>query len=273
MNKTLLLPLLMFSVASCRPATVSPAPTEDPLAGRLTFAGSTTVQPLVSQLADDFRAMHPHVTMEIAAGGSAVGIQAVHDGTADIGMASRNLSPEEASGIILQKIAIDVLAIIVHPDNPVSGLTLEQLRDCYLGRITNWRELGGADMPILPVQRETSSGSRGAFDELVLEKQEASAPNLVTAVTAGDMAARVAGEPGAVGYVGFGNLDPAVKALAIGGVVPNPASAKDGSYPLIRPLFLLTGPLSQPLAQAFIDFVLGAEGQNRIQELGWIPVR
>jgi phosphate transport system substrate-binding protein len=265
--------LIPFLAACGRTPSVIPAGTEDALSGRLTFAGSTTMQPLVAQLADAFRILHPHVEMDIAAGGSSVGIQAVHDGTADIGMASRELSAEEAQGINEFKIAIDVLAIIVHPGNPVSGLTLEQLRGIYLGQITNWKAVGGSDLPIVPVQRETSSGSRGAFDEIALQKQEASAPNLVTAITAGDEVARVSGDPGAIGYVGFGNLDDTTKVVAINGIAPTQDTARDGSYPLIRPLILMTGPLSQPLAQTFIDFILSPEGQQHIKELGWIPAQ
>ena len=263
---------LLLGACGMLPAT-TPTATEDTLTGRLTFAGSTTMQPLVAQLADEFRILHPHVVMDIAAGGSTVGIKAVHDGTADIGMASRELTTEEARGIDPYIVAIDVLAIIVHPGNPVSGLTLDQLRDIFLGRITNWTEVGGSDLPITPVQRETSSGSRGAFDEIALGKQEASAPNLVTAITAGDAVARVAGDPGAIGYVGFGNLDSATKVVAIGGTAPAQDTARDGSYPLVRPLILMTGPLSQPLAHTFIDYVLSPEGQQRIKDLGWIPAQ
>ena len=265
--------LLTAVLVACGHAPSStPTATEDSLTGRLTFAGSTTMQPLVAQLADDFRILHPHVVLDIAAGGSAVGIQAVHDGTADIGMASRGLSADEAKGINQYKVAIDVLAIIVHPGNPVAKITLDQLKGIFLGQITNWRELGGPDVAIVPVQRETSSGSRGAFDDLVLQKQEASAPNLATAITAGDEAARVAGDPGAIGYVGFGNLDNSTVVIAVNGILPTQETARDGSYPLLRPLLLMTGPLSQPLAQTFIDFVLSPDGQQQVQDLGWIPV-
>ena len=159
------------------------------------------------------------------------------------------------------------------PDNPVKGLTLAQLQDIYMGRLTNWQSLGGPDLQIVPVQRETSSGSRGAFDEMVLQKQTATAQNLVTSVTAGDEAANVAGNPAAIGYVGFGNLDATVKVVSVDGILPTQKTARDNSYPLVRPLILMTGPLSQPLAQTFIDFALSPAGQKHIQDLGWIPVK
>ena len=188
-------------------------------------------------------------------------------------MASRALTSDEAQGINQYKVAIDVLAIIVHPDNPVTKLTLAQLEDIYMGRLTNWQTLGGPDLVIIPVQRETSSGSRGAFDELVLQKQTAAAANLVTSVTAGDEAANVASKAGAIGYVGFGNIDNTTKAISINGILPTQKTARDNSYPLIRPLTFMTGPLSQPLAQTFIDFALSTQGQKDIQDLGWVPVK
>jgi phosphate transport system substrate-binding protein len=268
-----LLTLTIFLAACGQSPSILPTPTEDTLTGKLTFAGSTTMQPLVAKLGDEFQVLHPHVTLEIAAGGSAVGIKAIHDGTTDIGMASRALTTNEAQGINQFKVAIDVLAIVVHPDNPITQLTLGQLEDIYMGKLTNWQSLGGSDLLIIPVQRETSSGSRGAFDELVLQKQAATAANLVNAITAGDEAANVSGKPGAIGYVGFGNLDKTIKVIAINGIPPTQENARDNSYPLIRPLTFMTGPLSQPLAQTFIDFALSARGKKSIQDLGWVPIK
>lgn len=248
-------------------------PTLTPLIGKLTFAGSTTLQPLVAKLGDAFQKVNPQVSLDIAAGGSVVGIQAVHDGSVDIGMASRALTEAEAQGINQYQIATDVIAIVVHPDNPIQGLSIEQLFDIYMGKITNWKEVGGLDEEIIPVTREKSSGTRGAFDELVLEKQEPAASALRTAVTAGDMAALVSGNVAAIGYVGFGNLEPSLKVISINGVFPSEATASQGSYPLTRPLLLLTGPLSQPLADEFITFALSDEGQKLVREFGWVPVK
>ncbi|HMM97407.1 MAG TPA: phosphate ABC transporter substrate-binding protein [Anaerolineales bacterium] len=265
--------ILALLVSSCGGGTqVPPTPSESPLIGRLTFAGSTTMQPLVAKLSDAFRQRHPQVIFEVAAGGSVVGIQAVHEGTADIGMASRALKAEEAQGIKVYTVGIDALAIVIHPDNPVESITLSQLLDIYMGRITNWKELGGNDLAIIPIQREISSGTRGAFDELALEKQEASAPALLTVITAGDVAASVAIQPAAIGYLGFGNLESDLKVIAIDGTLPSQESIRNGTYPLFRPLSLLTGPLSQPLADKFINFVLSPEGQAYVEEFGWIPV-
>lgn len=270
--KRVLVLLTLFFLVSCRPA--APASTSPvPVAGKLVFAGSTTMQPLVGALGEAFHRWYPGVELDIAAGGSRVGIQAVHEGTVDIGMASRALTPEEAEGISVHTIALDVIAIVVHPSNPVEDLSLENLAAIYRGEITRWSQVGGADIEIIPIAREMSSGTRGAFDELVLEGQEPTAPGLLTAVTAGDMAAMVAERPGAIGYVGFGNLNDQLRAVTINGVSPTPATARSGEYPLVRPLNLLTGPLSQPLSEEFIRFALNPDGQRIVELAGWVPVR
>ncbi len=266
--------LLAGMIAACSSPTRLPQqPTGEVLSGRVTFAGSTTVQPLADALGQAFQRHHPNVELEIAAGGSVVGIQAVHDGTADIGMSSRALTAEEAAGVEIHQIAVDVIAVVVHPTNSVRNLTLEELRRIYLGEITNWREVGGADLPIVVVMRGKNSGTRGAFDDLVLSGEEPSAVRAQIAVTAGDVVAIVADDPGAIGYVGFGNLESGVAMIAIDGVFPSVETARDGSYPLVRPLLLLTGPLTQPLARRFVEFALSKEGQQIVEENGWVPVR
>ena len=243
------------------------------MSGRLTFVGSTTVQPLAARLGEAFKQHYPAVVLDIAAGGTKVGIQAVHDGTADIGMASRALKPEEATGIQQQQIALDVIAVVVHKDNPTNGLSMLQLHDIYVGSVDNWRDVGGPDMPIVVVTRAETSGTRGAFDELVLAGQSPGARNLKIAITAGDDADLVAMEMGDIGYVGFGNIDNRLKVLAIEGVPPTRETARDGTYPLTRPLSLLTGPLSQPLAQLFIDYAISAEGQKVVEDSGWLAAQ
>lgn len=270
--------LLVFTLAACGPTAssvelTSATPTTVQLRGRLTFAGSTTVQPLVDKLGGVFHQRNPEVGLEIAAGGSVVGIKAIHQGTTDIGMSSRALHAAELDGISTHQIASDVLAVVVNPANPLQTLSQDQLIDIYLGTITNWRELGGADLPITVVVREESSGTRGAFDEIALRNQAPLAPQISVGITAGDVAALVTNDVGAIGYVGFGNVESSLRTVAIDGVVPSVATVRDGSYRLVRPLLLLTGPLSQPLAQAFIDFVLSDEGQRLVAEDGWVPVR
>jgi len=274
MKKTgFILMIAVLMLAGCSSGKAANTPTALPLVGELTFAGSTTIQPLAGDLGNVFQQEHPLVKLDIAGGGSKVGIQAIHDGTVDIGMASRDLTADETKGINTYTIALDVIALIVHPGNSIEDLKLADLAAIYNGSITNWSQVGGPDLEILPVVREASSGTRGAFNELVLGNMEPAATNLLTAVTAGDVAADVAHTPGAIGYVGFGNLDKTVKLISINGIVAAKATTSSHQYPLVRSLNLMTGPLSQPLAMDFINFVLSAEGQGIIENAGWVAVK
>ena len=265
--------LWLTLLTACASNAIALPPTPTPLLGRITFAGSTTVQPLADKLGAAFQAQHPQLQLGIAAGGSVVGIKAMHDGTADIGMASRALTADEANGLQQYQIASDVIAIVVNPSNSITGLTRDQLRDIYLGQLVNWKDLGGPDRMIVPIARDKNSGTRGAFDELVLSNQEPHSDRLQTAVTAGDMAALVSSTPGAIGYVGFGNLDGKLKLLSIDSVTPSPDTVRNKTYQLVRPLLLLTGPLTQPLAQTYIDFALSPEGQALVEADGWVKVK
>lgn len=285
----LLLVLALLTACSGTPAAEAPAepaeePTEevattdgavgDDISGELDIAGSTTVQPLVELLAETYGEQFPNVELNIDAGGSGVGIQAVQNGDVDIGMSSRSVKPEELlEGMETHQIAIDVLAVIVHPTNPVADITTEQLQAIYLGEITNWSELGGNDEPILPVVREVTSGTRGAFDEVALGEAELDESILDVQVTASEVEARVASTPSAIGYVGFGHIfENEINVLQIDGVSPSPETALNNTYLLQRPLLLLTGPLTRDLAFTFVDYALSEEGQQVVAEEGWVPV-
>ena len=248
------------------------APEATELRGTIEIVGSTTVVPLVEQLREAFIQKYPGITVNVGAGGSVVGIQAVQDGRTDIGMSSRRLKPEEIlDGMQVHPIALDVLAIIVHPSNPVDGITKEQLQGIFKGEITNWSEVGGEDREILPVLREITSGTRGAFDDVALDGQEPTS-NADVQITASEVEAKVASTENAIGYIGFGHIvENEIKVITINGVEPSPETAKDGSYPLLRPLLLLTGPLSRDIANVFIEFSLSAEGQQIVADDGWVP--
>lgn len=268
---------LASALAACNAAAGAPSPataiTASPvITTRLTVSGSTTIQPLAEKLAERYHTTTPQIELKIAGGGSVVGINAVQEGRVDIGMASRALKPEEADGIKAVQVATDVLAVVVHRDNPLANLSLAQLKGIFSGTITNWREVGGPDMAILPVIREVSSGTRGAFDEIALRGEKPSLAADVQ-VTASEVERKVAETPNAIGYVGFGNLKQDVKILEIAGVAPSADTARSGSYPLIRPLLLLLGPLSRPEAELFVRFVLSADGQGIVAANGWVTVR
>jgi len=188
-------------------------------------------------------------------------------------MASRALTAEESAEITQHQVAVDVIAIAAHISNPVEDLTLEQLQGIYQGRVTNWKDVGGLDAPITVVVRGKNSGTRGAFDKIVLDKQNPNAPNLQEAITAGDMAAIIGNDPSAIGYVGFGNLEPDIKVLCVDGVPPSEETARSGSYRLVRPLLFLTGPLTQPLGQTFVEFALSEEGQEHVAASGWVTAK
>jgi phosphate transport system substrate-binding protein len=262
------------STATVPPTFPQPTAIEITPIRKITFAGSTTVHPLVEQMAAPFKAKYPYIDLEIAAGGSVVGINAIRDGQVDIGMSSRDLrEDEERTDIVKHRIALDVLAIVVHPDNQVPGLTLEQLRQIYFGEITNWREVGGRDLPIRAVVREVSSGTRGAFDDIVLgDDQDKLSPNVEAQITAGEVEAVVADDESAIGYVGFGNIRPDVRIVAIDNVLPSPQTAASRDYKLVRPLLLLTGKLSQPIANEFITFAQSPEGRIIIEQAGWVVI-
>lgn len=231
------------------------------------------MQPLIEALAGEYQKHNPNFALDITAGGSLVGIQAVQEGQVDLGMVSRAMKAgEQQAGMEAVTIAYDALVIIIHPSNPVKALSLEQLRAIYSGEITNWSILGGPDLAIEAVARELSSGTRGAFDEIVLGQATQSDQTSVVA-TAGEVETTISKNPGAIGYVGFGNLHPTVTVVQIDGVLPIPESILNDSYRLKRPLSLLVGPLSRPQAHDFIAFANSSVGQTLINQGGWVAIQ
>lgn len=238
---------------------------------QLTLTGSTSVGPFAEQLAERYQQQHPEREINVQSLGSTAGIQAATEGIVEIGMSSRHLEPEEAEQLEAIEIARDALAIIVHPSNPVSDLTREQVRAIFTGRIRNWREVSGRDGPIVIVTREAGSGTYGAFEELVMEK-ERPAPEALRQGSNGAVRQIVAGDPDAIGYISLGIVDDTVKPIAIDGVQPTTAAVINGDYNLVRPFLFVHRkdvPLS-PLAQGFIDYVLSPEGQHELTQAGLI---
>lgn len=234
------------------------------LKGTIHVVGSTSVQPLAEELAQAFMAKNPGVKIFVQGGGSGAGITSAIKGTADIGNSSRELKPEEAvTGIHETVIAKDGIAVIVHPANSVKNLTVEEIKKIYLGEINNWKEVGGPNLSIVLVNREAGSGTRSAFEELVIGKKAGKMSNktLVQAST-GAVQQTVAITKEAIGYVSLGSLDPkAVKALLVNGVEASEQNINNKTYKLWRPFLMLTKTAPKGATKAFIDWILSAEGQ------------
>ncbi len=240
-------------------------------AGGLTLAGSTSVQPFAELLAEEYMLRHPQSPpINVQGGGSTAGIQAAQTGAADIGMSSRELRDDE-TGLYAITIARDAIAVIVNPRNPVSDLTLEQIRAIFSGQLTNWKAVGGEDHPITLVTREEGSGTRGAFQKLVMGEEEIFGEAIVQDSN-GAVRELVASDPHAIGYISLGIADERVKVIKVNGVEPSIESVERGEYLLVRPfLFVLKGE-PQGLAKDFIDFVLSPEAQELLAQEGLVRV-
>lgn len=253
-------------------SSVQEAETE--LSGTILMVGSTSMEKLANALAESFMAEYPGVTVNAEFVGSSAGVEAVNNGTADIGNSSRNLKDEEKeAGAVENIVAIDGIAVCVDPANTVTGLTKQQLTDIYTGAITNWSEVGGNDSPIIVVGREAGSGTRGAFEEILGVEDACAYANELDST--GAVMAKVASTPGAIGYVSLDAVDDSVVALALEGVEPTVENIKSGNYFLSRPFVMATkGEISEQseLVQAWFDYVLGEEGQSVAQTVGLITV-
>ena len=261
------------TVAASSEAT--PAETTADLSGSISMVGSTSMEKLANALSEAFMEEYPDVTVTAEFVGSGAGREAVTNGTADIGNSSRSLMDEEkAAGVVENVVAIDGIAVCVDPANEVADLTKEQLTNIYNGTITNWKEVGGADEPIIVIGREAGSGTRGAFEELVDLKDACKYANELDST--GAVIAKVASTPGAIGYASLDALDDSVKALSLEGVEATAENIKAGNYFLSRPFVMATkGEISEQndLVQAWFDFVLGDEGQQVASEVGLITVK
>lgn len=237
----------------------------------VTAAGSTSVMPFTEKLAEHFMVEHPNFIINVQAGGSTAGIQACINGTVDIGMSSRELKPEEKKHLNEIVICYDGIAIIVHPENPVTALTLAQIRDIFRGSITNWKKLGWIDRHIDAVTREEGSGTRSAFEELVMHGAEID-DGIMVQDSNGSVKEVVATDPYAIGYVSLGMVDTRVVAVMVDYVRPSTDTIISKRYKIVRPfLYLVKGTPSGP-AQQFITYVLSGEGQKILQREGLIPV-
>jgi len=237
----------------------------------LTLAGSTSIQPFADKWAEVFMEKRPGLGINVQGGGSSAGIQACKSGACQIGMSSRELKGDEKD-LVEIVVARDGLAVIVHPSNPVRGAKVADIKQIFSGDLTNWKYLGGPDRAITVVTREEGSGTRGAFQELVMGKTRIYR-GAITEDSNGTVREIIAHDPYSIGFISLGLVNEQVRALELDGAAANEENIRAGSYKLVRPfLFVSKG---EPTAQAreFIDFVLSDEGQALIKKEGLMPVK
>ena len=236
------------------------------------MAGSTSMEQFANKAAESFMARYPEITVTVQFTGSSAGVEAVLTGRADIGNSSRNLKEKEtASGAVEHVVAMDGIAVITDTGNRIHALTVEQLSALYTGRVRNWQEIGGSDMPVVTVGREAGSGTRSTFEELLGIRDLCSYANELD--SAGAVMARVAATPGAIGYVSFDILDDTVCALSIDGIEAAAENVETGTYLLWQPYILVTnGELKKQKdsVQKFFAYLWSEEGRQLIGEAGLI---
>ncbi|MBE5988294.1 MAG: phosphate ABC transporter substrate-binding protein [Paenibacillaceae bacterium] len=243
------------------------------LKGSISMVGSTSMEKLATALSEVFMEKYPGVTVQAEFVGSGAGIEAVTNGAADIGNASRNLKDEEKSkGIVENIVAIDGIAVVTDPSNKVENLTKDQLIAIYNGTTTSWKDLGGADQPIVVIGRESGSGTRSAFEELLKLEDKCKYSNELDST--GAVMAKVASTPGSIGYVSLDVLDKTVKTLKLENTDPTPENIKAGSYFLSRPFVMATkGDISKQNdnVKALFDYIHSDEGKELVKSVGLIP--
>ena len=242
------------------------------LSGSISMVGSTSMEKFANALSEAFMEKYPKVTVTAEFVGSGAGIEAVSNGTADIGNSSRNLKDEEkAKGVAENIVAIDGIAVVVDPANTVEDLTKDQLTSIYDGSVTNWKDVGGNDAPIVVVGREAGSGTRGAFEELLKLEDACKYSNELDST--GAVMAKVASTPGSIGYVSLDVLDDTVKAVKLDGAESTEENIKAGKYFLSRPFVMATkGEISEQsdLVKALFDFIYSDEGSELVKSVGLI---
>ena len=239
------------------------------VSGTVSTDGSTSMEKVIGALSESYMADNKDVTVNYNPTGSGSGITAVQEGTCDIGLSSRALKDEEkAAGLQETVLAYDGIAIIVHPDNPVTDLTLDQIAKLYTGEITNWKDVGGNDAAVVLIGREAASGTRDGFESITGTKDKCQYRQELTST--GDVITAVSQNPDAIGYASLASVKDSVKALNVDGVTPSEATVKDGSYKVQRPFVLVTmeGRALTPAAQSFFDYATSSGAADIIAKAG-----
>ncbi|HVP25976.1 MAG TPA: phosphate ABC transporter substrate-binding protein [Methanomicrobiales archaeon] len=249
------------------------------IAGKLRVTGSTTLLPIAQAAADAYNAKNLVADVQVSGGGSGVGVQCIGEKTCDIGMSSREITDAEKTkypGLVPTDVATDAVVVIVHPSNPVSAMTLDQVRGLYNGTYQGWNSVGGTLTYPVTIGRDAASGTRVYFSEAVM-KNEKYRSDMREMNSNGAVKQTVAQTPGAVGYVGLGFVDKTVKAVAIYSkgqpVTPSIATVLAHQYPISRPLYMITTGQPTGLAKNYIDFILSPDGQKIVEEQGFVPLQ
>ena len=246
--------------------------------GQLVVQGSTTVLPIAQAAAEVFMQNNSQANISVRGGGSGNGIAALIEGTCDIADASRPMKVKEI--LLCQKkgvspvphvVAMDGIAVIVHSSNPIQGLNMEEIKDIYTGKITNWKELGGKNLKIVVVSRDSSSGTFETFETIILKGKKVIPESLAQASNQ-TVATVISTTKGAIGYVGLGYISNTVKALQVNGVIPEQETVASGKYPISRPLYMYTDGAPQGTAKDFLEFICSEEGQKIVEEQGFVPL-
>lgn len=273
MKKLSLLAVLLLAASISLFASGETDNSNGPSPYTIEVSGSTSVTPLMEKLAESYKTIVPHVSININGTGSSDGVKAANQGTSELGMSSRGLKTEEKGfGLDELVIAVDGIAVIVHPENPLNNLSLEQIQGIYTGSISDWSEVGGKAGKIAVISREPGSGTRGAFEEIVEFKDK-----LVLGATefdgTGAVKAEVSKNVDAVGYISLGSVDASVKALKVEGIEASAANVVNGSFKIARPFLVLYRENNiNAETRKFLEWILSSDGQA-IAATNWVPVK
>ncbi|MEG0313863.1 MAG: phosphate ABC transporter substrate-binding protein [Erysipelotrichaceae bacterium] len=237
----------------------------------LTVGGSTSIQPLMEDFSAGFEAKELG-TLDIQGGGSGVGIKGVNSNAFQVGMVSRELTTEESASLDVHEIAIDGICVILNKENKLEDLTTEQIKDIFTGKITNWKEVGGADNPIAVISREDGSGTRAAFEEIVGYKAKELVANAEIQKATNALIQSVDSNPNAIGFISLGSLKDSVKAANVNGVVANVENITNKTYKLQRPYNLVSKKGNEAEIKPLLDYIKSEDGKKIIVDKKYIPV-
>ena len=265
--------LLVAALTGCGTTNTDTPKDNGQVSGTVSTDGSTSMEKVIGFLSEAYMEENSAVKVTYNPTGSGSGIKAVQAGSCDIGLASRDLKPEEATDLNGSVVAIDGIAMIVNKENPVKDLTIEQIAALYKGEITNWSEVGGADAPVVLIGREAASGTRDGF-ESITDTEDACKYNQELTST-GDVVQTVSSNPNAIGYASLASVKDTVKLISVEGVTPSTKTIQDGSYKIQRNFVMVTKKNAElsPAAKSFFEFATSSAADEWIIEAGAVPVK